>query len=750
MSKNDHKSTKAHLILLFAGMSLVALVAIVWSLVKVQWVEGDMWREKAVKKARLLQDEPAKRGNIYSSDGKLLATTVPVCDLYMDMSRRVMLDRKGNVMRDTIKGDTLWSKPIRDKDFDDYVDTAAHILNLAFPDHSTEYWKYKLESLRNSPQHPGCAEVCKGMPYSYWMEICRLPGWSRGVVTMLIDGTSVIHNMRFHTYENLAASVVGFQPSISKEVFTGLEGYYDSILRGQDGKVLCRRLTRGVWLPMKSGSVVHDSETEQIDTEEDPEHPTIDGSDIVATIDTRFQDIAHYSLERQLERLGASAGCAILMEVETGNVLVSCSLVRDSLGRYDESPYRNVPVKDRYEPGSVFKPVILMAMYNDPTVPLDTAMILPVGSKHFSAYSNVVTDHDDTRPSQAPLWKAVMQSSNVAFCELAWRHYNGNRRDTLLAQVGDVFPFEKLNVDLKGTEYECITHTLHYDNDFLRFNYGYTAAVSPLRLATFYNALANNGRMVRPRFCKAIVRNGVVEELPVVVLRDSICSRETAKTLRDMLVGVVEGGTGDNIRNENYSIAGKTGTAETYPGSKLSNATFVGFFPADKPKYTCLVLYEDVKGFGRAAAPVFERIANCVVSVDKELDCRPSIEVLAGRDKKKSSLYKLPIITKAPQAEVRQAHKRLGLDYSNVTTNGVWCTFQEPVDSLGIRAGYLPYQLPRTQVPNCTGMTLKDALLLCRSMGLDVTFEGVGKVSSQSPRARTPLSETRSVHLVLK
>ena len=221
-----------------------------------------------------------------------------------------------------------------------------------------------------------------------------------------------------------------------------------------------------------------------------------------------------------------------------------------------------------------------------------------------------------------------------------------------------------------------------------------------------------------------------------------------------MLVGVVEGGTGDNIKNDTYSIAGKTGTAVTSPNAPTSNATFVGFFPADKPKYTCLVMMRDIKSFGRNAAPVFLDIADCVVSLDKSLDCRPTMnkmaEIRQKQQSKRGMVYQLPTVSKAPQAELRLVHKRLGLDYSNVTMQSKWCTFREPVDSLGLRAAYIPYETPHRQVPNCYGMTIKDALLLCRSVGLDVSFEGYGKVVSQEPKRGTPLKKGMKVHMKLE
>ncbi len=750
--KRDRTSPRAKMILLYLILVLGFGIAILWASIKVIWVDGSKWRQKAESRTMNYIEQPAQRGNIYSSDGKILATTVPECDLYLDFGIRPQKDKNDEIMKDK-KGDTIFYTPIHDTSYAKYLDSVCLILHEVFPDSAAGSFRNKIESERKKTKRGGCIRIATHVPYSDWDKICKFPGWSNGVVKY-VDGQSVIHNKRFHTYGNMGECVIGF-PTADHKKFTGLEGYYDSILRGQDGLVLCRRLTRGSWIPVERGTYIAASESDKVVSDSIPGHPVVDGLDIVATIDTRLQDIAHYSLENALRTLDGSAGCAILIEVETGNVLVCSSLVRDSAGRYFESPNRNVALSDLYEPGSIFKPVLLTAMYNDPSFTLDTAMLLPVGRKQFSAptLSKEVMDHGLPN-AKYPLWKAVAVSSNVAFCELGWRYYN-NRRDSLLAQVKRVFPYDKLQPDIRGPENNCRVTRLKYDNDFLRFCYGYTSSVSPLRMATFYNAIANKGHMVKPRFCRAIIRNGKEEALPVQTMNEHICSPETATTLRDMLVGVVEGGTGDNIKNNTYTIAGKTGTAETSPGAPTSNVTFVGFFPADKPKYTCLVMMRDIYRFGRDAAPVFLEIADCVVSLDKELDCRPTVKKLAEmkqnkKSKRQQQRYLLPTIAKAPYIEVLRASKRLGLDYSNITHQTLWCTFRDPVDSLDLPAAYIEYHPPVNQIPNCYGMTIKDALLLCRSMGVDVTFEGFGKVYSQEPRGRTPITPGAKVHLKLR
>lgn len=765
MSKKQPISGRTKAGIIFLILTLGFGIVIVAALIRVIWVRGDFWRGEAEKRTKNYIEKKANRGDIYSSDGKILATTVPECDLYFDFRQSVRLDKEGNavVIVDTVthKKDTILNKTIEDTNYYRhyryiketkkykevcYADSVAIILHKAFPETSVKQFRNILDRQRDT-LHRGCALIKRHVPYSDWDRICKFPGWGRAVVKY-VDGKNVIHYKRFKTYGNMAESVIGFNTSYSNDIYSGLEGYYDSILKGQDGLVLCRRLNRGSWIPVSRSTVI--SASDSLRTDSIPGHPVIDGKDIIATIDTRLQDIAHYSLERSLRRYGSSAGCAILMEVKTGNVLVCSSLVLDTNGNYRETPNRNVPLTDLYEPGSIFKPVLLTAMYNDTTFALDTSMLLPVGVKRFSMNSQVVKDHDQPN-AIFPLWKAVAISSNVAFCELAWTYYN-NRRDTLLNQVKSIFPYMPMHVDINGPEYQGRTNTLIYDNNFLRFCYGYVSSVSPLRMATFYNAIANEGRMVKPRFCRAIVDDGKTVELPVQVLNEHICSPQTARTIRDLLLGVVEEGTADNIKNETYSIAGKTGTAETAPGSPLSNATFVGFFPADKPKYTCLVMIRDVRRvFGRNMAPVFLDIADCVVSLDKDLECRPTLELLTQKYAQKGgSIDDPPTVAKAPQAVLRRAYRKMGLNFNNISYLSHWCFFQNAVDSLNRPASYEPYRPPLNQMPNCYGMTIRDAIHLCRQVGVDVTFEGYGKVYSQEPKARTPLSQKPKVHLKLK
>ena len=322
-------------------------------------------------------------------------------------------------------------------------------------------------------------------------------------------------------------------------------------------------------------------------------------------------------------------------------------------------------------------------------------------------------------------------------CELAWEYYR-DRRGDFKQGLEAIFPFGLMNPDVDVIETPTKIVPLNSDRDFLNLSYGYSTMVTPLQLVTFYNAIAGGGKMVKPLFCREILVGSRSREVKPVVLNESICSEEQAKQMREMLVGVVEQGTGKLIYNTVYGIAGKTGTTEKVSDRSVKNSSFVGFFPADAPRYTCLVLVEQTSRAGAVvAAPVFKRIADCVVAFDHELG---SIRL------QDSARVLRPVLAKGSRKQLENVHRLLGLPFAvNDTAQATgWTRYDEERD------GYVNYQLPEGLVPDCKGMTARDALRLLRSMGLKVRFSGQGKVVSQTPKARTQLVRGMTVTLELK
>lgn len=733
---------------LYLLLTLGVGVAIIASIINTQWVHGEEWRALGKKREAGERIDPARRGIIYSSDGKILATTVTECDFYLDLGNDIALNSKGQPEYDK-QNRPKETGPIVDSIFDKYLDSVCTMLNNAVPSRTADYYRDRI--LAGRAKHSRCYLVQRKLPYSVWLEISRVPGWNGGVVKS-VDGQSVIHQERAHIYGNMAGNTIGFRNSKVDNSYTGLEGYYDSILRGQDGMFTTRRLTKGLWLPdepQEGKEVPRRTDNDEIDTI--IVRKRIDGNSIVSTIDTRYQDIAESSLRSALRTYGGTAGCAILMEMQTGYVLACVNLAVDTAAHdYLEVRDRNIAVSDVYEPGSTFKTVILTAMLNDPAITIDTAMQLKSGYKDFGGkYGVIKDDHTLAGRDSLNVREVIEQSSNVGMSDLGWMYYK-NRRDTLAMLVHQIFPYAKMEPDVKAPEYETRINNLKASNrDFLNFCYGYSTKVSPLRLITFYNALGAGGRMVKPLFCRALIKDGRKTEVKPIVMNKQAMSKQSAAMMKDMLEGVVEHGTGNNIKNNTYGIAGKTGTAvHSYANLHRYNASFAGFFPSESPRYTCLVVMEDVPSYGRQAAIVFKAISDCVVAIDKSLSdgavksARPKLEVDS------SAAMQRPTLARGNREEIMALYKRLKMPMLSDESSSTWVYYKQPTDST--QAQYVAYEPDDGKVPNCKGMTAKDAIALLHSKGYRVRINGYGKVKSQTPLAGQVLKSNGRVELTLK
>ena len=431
----------------------------------------------------------------------------------------------------------------------------------------------------------------------------------------------------------------------------------------------------------------------------------IDGKSIIATIDTRYQDIAESALRSSMNEYGGERGCAILMEVETGYVLACSNLKRDTDNLVKEMLWNNVACSDRYEPGSTFKTVVMTSMLNDKKIALDTSKrVCAGGKKKFGRHCEISDGHGKITDTMN-LPGVLAHSSNVGMSELAWQYYR-NRREDMKKGIMDIFPFKKLEPDIAVQEPRTGVVKLNSDIDFLNLSYGYSATVTPLQLITFYNALANGGKMVKPLFCREIIDGKRHSKVQPVVLKEHVCSEEIAKQMREMMVGVVEYGTGTIIRGTSYGIGGKTGTTVGKKKKKNKNSSFVGFFPADNPKYTCLV---------------------------------------SGMHLQDSIRTARPMAVKARQDQLAKIYKTLGMPFvvDDSSRSSEWIAFDSEKEK------YVRYNAPVGIVPNCKGMTARDAMELLRKMGLKTRFVGQGKVVSQSPEARKPIKKGETVFLKL-
>lgn len=733
----------------------VAGAAILWFTIRIQWIDGAMWREKAKDLRGKLITVPAQRGSIYSSDGNILVSTVKVADLWIDFGTQQELDKMG-------KPKVVDGKPVRmpilaDTAWDQHIDEVCALLHSVRPERSQAEWRAKLEQGRKSGSR--CFNVQNNLPFSTWERIRTLKGWNACVVKMVdieyneggrrtVAKESVVREKRVPTFGGMARNVLGVQNERTLKTYTGLEGAYDSVLRGQDGLYFGRRIRRDMYLPDDIDDTVRLDSTHVA-------QPVINGSHIIATLDSRYQDVAETALAKMLARYGGASGCAVLMDIETGYVLACANLTRDTSGLYYEHPFNNVALSHIYEPGSTFKTVVLTAMLNDQMV--DTTFRVRTGFKTYPDGTYIEDSRGHTAADTATVQQAFIHSSNVGLAELGYIFYRGQRM-RLCDSVRAIFPYladGKLHLDLNSPEYAArITDPKLSLNDFLHFCYGYANMVSPMQVLTFYNAMAHPKRqLMKPQFCKAIIRGrDTIPQRPITLMKGRpICSAETQAIMIDLLTHVVEEGTATNLKNDTYLIAGKTGTANTVygmRGGQQNNGSFVGFFPADRPKYSCIVVGEGIGQMnGRQTAVVFKEIADCVMAMDRSLGNISFEKVLERIDSKQ--LGREPWVKKARQMELMRAYGLLGLPYPSSDSSSMWSTFAQGVDSLGTTDGYAPYALPSDLIPDCTGMTAREAVALLKQMGLKVKLQGVGRVKSQFPQGRTRFSESTIVTLNL-
>ncbi|MBR1792753.1 MAG: transpeptidase family protein [Bacteroidales bacterium] len=704
---------------------------LLYGFIDTQAVRGSYWRDMSKQRKVTELRDPAKRGDIYSSDGKALATTITVCDLYIDLGHRQVRTRDGVVKKDK-HGNAVVDTAISVKAFAAKIDTVCMLLHQGRPQMSVAEYKQRIVNERRKAKPSQCFLVAKNIPYTTWLELLHVEGWSRGIIQQLVDDNGnyqdVRHQMRIRIYRSLGANIIGYRNGVSDR-YTGLEGYYDSILRGQDGIYMGRRLTRGVWLPTLTDDSLNANGTTQ--------QAKIDGGSITSTIDIRHQDIAENALRQELKRCKARAGCVILMEVETGYVLACANLHKENTDQYNERIDGNIACSGWLQPGSTFKPVIVAAAMSDDSIRIDTAMRLRARVKNFDGTpeGEIIDEHD--YGDSMTIAQAIINSSNVAMAELGWQYYR-KRRPALIHQVQQVFPSDALYIDLRTFERPQSLSTLKYTRDMTNFCFGYGTAVSPLQLLTFYNAIAANGRMVKPLFCKSITTAEGTTTLRPVVMNSHAFSKKTAKYLQGVLAQVVTDGTAKTISNNSYGIAGKTGTAKLRAqGFSANDAYFVGYFPTDSPKYSCLVLIDSTYGSGgTAAAPVFKKVADGTMALDKDLG-RIKLERIEWNTPENS---RTPNCKKGYRSDIADSYEQLGIKFPMADSSYRWISYRD---------GFMPYAPKSNIMPDCTGMTIKDALRLLDDLGITAKFSGCGKVVRQNPKARTPMRKGSTAILEL-
>ena len=685
--------------LLYVGIAALAVV-ILGKALYLQIVEGDKWDEVVAEQNNKDIIIDANRGDILATDLRKLACSVPNYRIYMDM--------RANGLTDLV--------------FNAHVDSLAYLLSRFFNDRSKATFKTSLKKARADGKryymvHPRRISFTE-LKQVKEFPIFRLGANKGGFIPKKYE-------QRKLPFGELASRTVG---SLYAEKDLGgrfgLEMAYNNSLKGVSG-VSTRTRVSGNWVVQ-----------EQIE-------PT-DGHDIVTTLDIGLQDVAETALLQQLQKHKADHGCAVLMEVSTGAVKAIANLGRTPSGKYIEK--YNYAIGTSSEPGSTFKLASMIVALEDGVVELTDSVETGKGYCYF--YDRKMTDSHHGGYGTLSVQEVFEKSSNVGISKIIANNYGDNPR-RYVDRIYAMGLKDRLGIEIKGEGDPVIK----YPGDKLWsgvslpwMSIGYGMQQTPLQILTFYNAVANNGKMVKPMFVQAIQHHGeVVKEMKPTVLNPSICSLETIEKVHQMLVGVVERGTAKNIKSDRYLIAGKTGTSQISDGKttykdKKHQASFVGYFPADRPLYTCIVVVNapsnSVYYANVVAGSVFKEIADRVYAQSYN---HPEIE-----EKAKLLVSKhQPYSKGGKKEELLTVLSEVGVVVQGKEIESEWISTSAREHDVNLNSKSFPSGI----VPNVKGMGAKDAVCILENMGLKVVLKGFGRVKQQSMTAGQAFRKGSTIYL---
>lgn len=670
------------LILLFAG-------AVAVQMFRLQFVQGKKWKAMSVKLTTRYMDVPAARGNIVSVDGSLLATSVPQYDVHMDMLAGGIAD-----------GHVFYSK----------VDSLAAKLSNLFGDRSAKDYSRMLRNARRDSSRYQL--IHHSVTYQQLKELRTFPVFRMGKYKGGL--ISVEENRRLLPFRSLAKRTIGYLNENTKKS-VGLEGAYANYIAGIDGKRLMQRTVGGTWIPVN---------------DDDNEIPTKDGADIISTIDVNLQDVAEDALRTELDSSQADHGCVVLMEVATGEIRAIANFTHMKDGSYKE--VLNYAVGYATEPGSTFKLATYMTLLEQHKIDTSSRVDCEGGRVHIIPGNDRYTVTDVEHNNMMSALEAFEESSNVAAAKFVYEHYNNDPWE-FINQIYSYHLNDKLNLQIPGEGQPLIKtpNSRTWSKLTLpQMAYGYEEKLTPLQMLTFYNAVANNGKMIAPIFVREIQEMGnTVEQFQARVINPKVCSDRTLTLVKGMLEGVVKDGTAKNvIKNKLYTVAGKTGTAQIANGSKgygtdkTYQASFCGYFPADKPKYSMIVVISHpTKGSylaAKVAGPVFREIADRVYASDLDINQTAPAHYVGN--------VTMPAVKRGNVNALHKVYAKLGIKplYAN-NTNG-----SAPDTTGGIAGEEVNYKAGT--VPSVIGMDLSDALYRLGNAGYRVSVIGSGAVTKQS------------------
>ena len=642
----------------------VMAVFVLIKLNNIQWVEGNYYRKLGKERTVKNFPIPANKGNVYSADGSLLATSIPEYAIYFD------------------------AVAPSDEHFKENIKGLSDSLAVMF-EQSTGYFQAKLQKARSNKNR--YVFLAKKLSYTEQMRLKTFPLFNKGAN----KGGLIIEQkiVREHPIGLVAQRTIGYERS--NEDGKGLEYAFRNYLNGKNGHRMMQKIAKNQWKPISDIG------------EKEPQ----DGYDIISTIDVYIQDIAHHALLKQLEFYSADHGCVVVMETKTGHIKAISNLGRANDGSYYET--QNYAIVESHEPGSTFKLIDLIAVLDDKKA--DTSTVYNSNGGVVEYYGRKVRDSQIGGYGKISLAKGFEVSSNTVLVQSVYNNYKDNPKQ-FVDRINSYGLNKPLGLPIKGEGKPYIPQpgtSGWYGTTLPWMAFGYNVSITPLQTLTLYNAVANDGVMVKPIFVSEIKEwNKTIKKYNTEIINPKICSQEALKKVQKVLENVVKRGTGSKLYSKDFSMAGKTGTAQVNYKNKLDMyyaSSFVGYFPANEPKYSCIVIVHKpnvATGYYGAdvAGPVFKRIAQKIFTDSPSLNKVKDVDAkINSQENNYANYFK----------KVEKAEKEARL------------------------------------VPNVKGMNGMDAIALLENIGLKVQVIGSGKVKNQSLTAGQVFNKNQTIIIEL-
>ena len=695
----------------FIGIILLSLL-VLGRAFYIQRFQGNHWRSMSDSLHQRFVSLDAERGTIYSEDGEMLSISIPTFDIYIDFNADGLREKKG-------------------KRFQENVDSFAIALSNYFGDKSAaQYEKDLRQAFKNNERYYPLKKKLSFEDYKAFREfpLARLGRNKSGVITD-------VNTKRLTPFKLLANRTIGLSREHitsngkTKQQNVGLERSYDTVLKGRNGLKLVRYIVGGTAIPVEGSQT-------------DPEN----GNDVYTTLDVNMQDIAETALMKMMLQCKGPYGTAIVMETNTGKIKAMANLGRQQDGSYWEDD--NYALRAT-EPGSTIKLATLLSVLEKGTSSL-TDMVEIGGAGRAQVGNKMVTDAERSPKPFLTVQECFAHSSNIGMSKLAYKAFG--KKPVELKEYLHRFHLDiKSPIDLTDVPKPMMApldQKGSAEGNLLWMSFGYGIQVSPLHLLTLYNAIANNGKMMKPYLVNSLQSNGIVnQQFQPTVIEENLCKPSVIAGARASMEMVVTEGTARKVfKNMTFAVAGKTGTAHVSDGKikyddGVYQATFVGYFPAEKPQYTCIVVIRTLPHApshfgGTVAAPVFREIATKLYAMYVEKK-NPSQYAV----RKDSSNYFYAGLT----SDIKNIYSTMNVGFTdsaaqNELSRVYSVNFQPVVKANSVRMKVMP---------DVRGMGLKDAVYLLENMGVKVSVQGKGKITIQSVAPGTTIDKGVTVFLNL-